>query len=166
MTAFSIFLTIATLGCSLVAGITLTFAIVVMPGLESLGDRRFLEGFKAIDRIIQDNHPVFLFIWLGSGLALIVSTVLGFRALEGVDLVLLISALLIYLPGVQIATAVVNVPLNNRLQEQNLEKLDIEEIRLAATNFAPRWILWNNIRTWLATFSSLLLLIILLRFSV
>lgn len=164
MTAFSVLLTIATLGCSLVAGITLIFAIVILPGLETLGDRRFLEGFKAIDRVIQDNQPVFMLVWLGSGLALIATTVLGFRALEGIDLVLLIAALLIYLPGVQIATAVVNVPLNNRLQEQNLEQLDADGIRQAAKDFAPRWILWNNIRTWLAILSSLLLLLVLLRF--
>jgi len=164
MTAFSFLLTIATLGCALVAGITLIFAIVIMPGLETMGERRFLEGFKAIDRVIQDNQPVFLFVWLGSGLALIATTVLGFRALEGIDLAMLIAALLIYLPGVQVATAVVNVPLNNRLQAQDLGQLDDDEIRQAVTEFAPRWILWNNIRTWLAILSSLLLLVILLRF--
>ena len=164
MTTFPILLTIATLGCALVAGITLIFAIVIMPGLESMGERRFLEGFKAIDRIIQDNQPVFIAVWLGSGLALIAATAVGFRALEGIDLVMLIAALVIYLPGVQIATAVVNVPLNNRLQAQNLEQLDDDGIRQAAKAFAPRWVLWNHIRTWLAILTSLLLLIVLVRF--
>ena len=164
MTAFSILLTIATLSCALVAGITLIFAIVIMPGLETLGDRRFLESFKAIDRVIQDSQPVFMLVWLGSGLALIATTVLGLRALEGIDRVLLIGALLIYLPGVQIATAVVNVPLNNRLQAQDLEQLDADGIRKASTDFAPRWVFWNNVRTWLATLTSLILLVILLRF--
>ena len=164
MNAFSILLVLAALGCSLVAGITLIFAIVVMPGLKKLGDRGFLEGFKAIDRVIQDNQPVFMLVWLGSGLALIAATVLGSRALEGIDLWLLIAALLIYLPGVQVATAAVNVPLNNHLQAQDLEQLDADEITQAATDFAPRWILWNAIRTWLATLTSLLLLVVLLRF--
>lgn len=164
MNAFSILLGLAALGCSLVAGITLIFAIVVIPGLKKLGDRRFLEGFKALDRVIQDNQPVFMLVWLGSGLALIAATVFAFRALEGIDLWLLIAALLIYISGVQIATAVVNVPLNNRLQGQDLEQLDADGIRQAVTDFAPRWILWNNIRTWLATLTSFLLLLVLLRF--
>jgi len=164
MSAFSILLTIATLCCSLVAGITLIFAVIIIPGLQTLSDRKFLEAFKAIDGIIQNNQPVFLLVWLGSALALIATTLLGFRTLQGIDLTLLTAAFLIYLPGVQIVTAVVNVPLNNQLQEQNLEKLDSEEIKQAAANFAPRWILWNNIRTWLAILTSLLLLLVLLRF--
>ncbi|WP_411847083.1 anthrone oxygenase family protein [Roseibacillus persicicus] len=163
MTTFSVLLTIATLGCSLVAGITLIFAIVIMPGLQTLGDRQFLEAFKAIDRVIQHNQPLFMIVWLGSGLALIATTVLGFRLLEGIELVFLIAALLIYIPGVQITTAAVNVPLNNRIQEQEFEQLDDDEIHQAATDFGPRWIFWNNIRTWLAMLTSLLLLVILLR---
>ncbi|MEM7383984.1 MAG: anthrone oxygenase family protein [Verrucomicrobiota bacterium] len=166
MTAFSITLTVATLCCSLVAGITLIFATVIMPGLQALGDRGFLEGFKAIDRIIQDNQPVFMLVWLGSAVALVAATVIGFRALQGIDLFLLLAALLIYLPGVQIATAVVNVPLNNRLQAHDLDRLDADGIRRAATDFAPRWILWNHIRTWAATLTSVLLLLVLLRFQV
>ena len=164
MTTFSILLTIATLCCSLVAGITLIFAIVIMPGLRTLGDRGFLEGFKAIDRIIQNNQPVFLLVWLGSGLALIAATALGFQALAGIDRVLLITALIIYLPGVQFATAWVNVPLNNRLQQLNLSQLDAEGISQATTDFAPRWIFWNNVRTCLAALTTILLLLILLRF--
>lgn len=164
MTTFSILLTIATLCCSLVAGITLIFAIVIMPGLRTLGDRGFLQGFKAIDRIIQNNQPVFLLVWLGSGLALIAAAALGFRALAGIDRVLLTAALIIYLPGVQFATAWVNVPLNNRLQQLNLSQLDAEGITQAATDFAPRWIFWNNVRTCLAALTTILLLLILLRF--
>ena len=48
MNAFSLLLVLAALGCSLVAGITLIFAIIVMPGLKKLGDRGFLEGFTSL----------------------------------------------------------------------------------------------------------------------
>lgn len=163
MTAFSFLLIVATLCCALVAGITLIFAIVVMPGLKTLGDRGFLEGFKAIDRVIQNNQPVFMVVWLGSGLALIVATVFGFWVLQGIDLALLIAAVLIYIPGVQIATAAVNVPLNNRLQAQDLEQFDAEAIARARETFEPRWLRWNTIRTYLATLTTLLLLVLLLR---
>lgn len=161
--AFSFFLIFASLCCSLVAGITLIFATVIMPGLKTLGDRGFLESFKAIDRVIQDSQPVFMLVWLGSGLALIVATVLGFGVLQGIDRALLITALLIYLPGVQITTAVVNVPLNNELQAQDIGQLDDEAIALACDTFEPRWVRWNTVRTWLACLTSVMLLFLLLR---
>ena len=43
-----------------------TFAIIVMPGTKTLGDLGFLKAFKAMDRVIQDNQPVFILVWLGS----------------------------------------------------------------------------------------------------
>jgi uncharacterized membrane protein len=163
MHAFSISLMLATLGCALVAGITLTFAIVVIPGLRTLGDRALLEGFKAIDRIIQDNHPVFMLVWIGSAGALIITTVLGFFVLEGADLALLVSALVIYLCGVQLATILVNIPLNNRLQETDLSRLDAAGLSSVREEFEPRWLRWNGIRTWLAIVATIMLLMVLLR---
>ncbi|MEM9081044.1 MAG: anthrone oxygenase family protein [Verrucomicrobiota bacterium] len=164
MTTFTLLLTVATLCCALVAGITLIFSIVIMPGLQTLGDRRFLEGFQAIDRIIQDNQPIFILVWLGSALALLAATGLGLPILEGIDQAMLLAALLIYVLGVQITTAVVNVPLNNRLQRQNLAQLDDDEINRTVKEFVPRWTLWNHIRTGLAILTSILLLLVLLRF--
>ena len=68
--------------CSLVAGLVLTFAIVVMPGIRVLGDLGYLRSFKAIDGVIQDNQPVFILVWVGSAVALLVSAVLGIWMLE------------------------------------------------------------------------------------
>ncbi len=163
MNAFSISLLLATLGCALVAGITLIFAIVVMPGLKTLGDRGFLEGFKAIDRVIQNNHPVFMIVWLGSALALIAATLFGFGVLQGFDRVLLIAALVLYLSGVQMATVIVNIPLNNQLQAHNLEQFNAAELARAREAFEPRWLRWNVIRTWVAILTTVMLLVLLLR---
>ena len=63
--------------CSLVAGLVFTFAIVVMPGIKGLGDLAFLKSFKAMDRVIQNNQPIFMLVWLGSATVLLVSTMLG-----------------------------------------------------------------------------------------
>jgi uncharacterized membrane protein len=163
LTVFSLLLILATLGCALVAGLTLVFAIVIMPGLKTLGDLGFLQGFKAIDRVIQDGQPLFMLVWIGSALALILATLLGFWLLRGVDLVLLITALIIYIAGVQIATVKVNIPLNNRLQALDLAELDAAALAAARADFEPRWLRWNLIRTWLATLTSVLLLVLLLR---
>ena len=53
------------LSCSLVGGFIFTYAIVVMPGLSSLSDKDFLRAFQVTDAIIQDNHPLFMFTWVG-----------------------------------------------------------------------------------------------------
>jgi uncharacterized membrane protein len=160
---FSLVLILATLGCALVAGLTLTFAIVVMPGLKTLGDLGFLQGFKAVDRVIQRGQPLFLLVWIGSALALIAATLLGLLVLAGVELALLIGAVVIYVAGVQVATAVVNIPLNNRLQALDLEQLDGTALVDAREAFEPRWLRWNVIRAWAATLTTLLLLLLLLR---
>ncbi|GHD29585.1 hypothetical protein [Parahalioglobus pacificus] len=68
---------LCTLLCSLVAGLVFTFAVVVMTGIRTMGYLEFLKSFKAMDRVIQNNHPIFMLVWLGSVVALIASTVLG-----------------------------------------------------------------------------------------
>lgn len=163
LTLFSIVLILATLGCALVTGLTFTFAVVVMPGLRSLGDAGLLQGFKAVDRVIQDGQPLFMLVWIGSALALIVATLLGLWTLEGSDLALMIVALVCYIAGVQAATAMVNIPLNNRLQTLDLEQLDAEALASARAAFEPRWLRWNLIRTWIGTLTTVLLLLVLLR---
>jgi uncharacterized membrane protein len=71
--------------CSLVAGLVLTFAIVVMPGIKTLGNRGYLKSFKSMDCVIQNNQPIFMMVWLGSAVVLLASTVLGIWRLVGID---------------------------------------------------------------------------------
>ncbi len=165
MSFFHASLTLATLLCGLVAGFVLAFAIVVMPGIQRLGDREFLQAFKEMDGIIQNNHPVFMLVWLGSALALIVSATLGFGQLAGTERLILIAATAIYVLGVQLPTISINIPLNNHLQKQELESLSESELQQERTRFEPRWIRWNTIRTYLATLTTLLLITVCLRVS-
>ena len=60
------FLLVSTLLCTLVAGFVFTYAIVVMPGFGKLNDREFIQAFQATDGIIQNNQPLFMFVWVGS----------------------------------------------------------------------------------------------------
>ena len=149
--------------CSLVAGLVLTFAIVVMPGIRTLGNRDFLKSFKAMDRVIQDNQPVFMVVWLGSALVLLASTVLGIWRLEGLDRLLLVVACAIYFFGVHVPTVMINIPLNNRLQSQDLDTLTDSALLATTEVFESRWMRWNTIRTVVATLTTVLLLILLIR---
>ncbi len=160
---FHIFLTVATLLVSLVAGFTFAFACVVMPGTGSLGDREFLRSFQVVDRVIQNGQPLFGVVWLGSAAALLVAAVLGFGRLEGIDRALLVGAAILFLGGVQVPTATINVPLNNELQRLDLGALEESAVLEARAAFEPKWNLWNQIRTVVATLSALMLLVLILK---
>lgn len=149
--------------CSLVAGLVLVFAIVVMPGIRTLGDRDYLKSFKAIDRVIQDNQPIFMLVWLGSVLVLIGSTILGLWRLEGLEQTLLIIACAVYILGVQLPTVTINIPLNNHLQSQDLDAMPESELLALAEKFNSRWLRWNTIRTVIAILTTVLLLALLVR---
>lgn len=154
---------LAALLCSLVAGLVLTFAIVVMPGIRTLGDLDFLKSFKAMDRVIQNNQPIFMLVWLGSALVLLGSTVLGIWRLEGLDRVLLVVACVIYMVGVQVPTVTINIPLNNRLQSQDLDTMTESALLATTEMFESRWLRWNTVRTVIATLTTVLLLVLLIR---
>lgn len=154
---------VSALLCSLVAGLVFTFAIVVMPGIKSLGDLGFLQSFKAMDRVIQNNQPIFIFVWLGSVVVLLVSTVLGIWQLEGLDRILLIIACAIYLFGVHLPTVTINIPLNNLLQSQDLDTMTEPALLETKTRFESRWLRWNAVRTILAILTTVLLLVLLVR---
>ncbi len=163
MAIFQITLFLATFLCSLVAGFVLAFAIVVMPGIRSLNDREFIRAFQVIDRVIQNNQPIFMLVWVGSVVALVTSAVLGIGQLDGDGRLLIIFAALTYLLGVQLPTFTINVPLNNKIQTVEVDGLGETALRAARRDFEPRWNLWNSIRTAFASVSSALLMILLFR---
>lgn len=163
MDSLRIVLLSSALLCTLVAGFLLAFAIVVMPGIQGLSDQGFLQAFKKIDRIIQDNQPLFVFLWLGSIIALVATIVLAYGKLEGLNWILLLVAGSLFILGVQVPTATINIPLNNQLQQRELTTMPPAALKEARSSFEAPWIRWNIIRTIFAILTSLLLLLLLLR---
>lgn len=163
MGVFETILVLSTLLCALVAGFVFAFASVVMPGIQGLNDRKFLQTFKAIDLVIQRNQLSFMLVWLGSVFALMVCALLSFWHMSGIDHLLLLFATATYLLGVQVPTATINVPLNNRLHKLDLDSLPDSGVSELRVQFESRWIKWNLIRTMLAVLTSALLMVLLLR---
>jgi len=161
MGIFHIALILATFLCSLVAGLLFAFAVVVMPGIRSLNDREFIRAFQVMDRVIQNNQPIFMLVWVGSVVVLITSAVLGIGQLDGVGRLLIILATLVYILGVQLPTATINIPLNNKLQTLNIDAMNETAQKAVRDDFEPRWNRWNSIRTALASLVSALLIILL-----
>jgi uncharacterized membrane protein len=133
------------------------FALFFLPVKTFLHDREFVRAFQVIDRVIQNNQPLFMLVWVGSVLALVISAALGIRQLDGTGRLLMMVAVLAYIAGVQLPTAIVNVPLNNRLQTLDVDALDETAQQEARQDFEPRWNQWNSIRTVFASLASALL---------
>ena len=163
MDIFKVSLIVSTFFCSLVAGFLFAYAVVIMPGIKKLNAKAFIQTFQVTDLIIQNKQPLFMLIWLGSAVAIIVCAITGFSRLHGVDFYLLACASVLYIVGVQISTAVINLPLNNKLQTLNVDSMDHAALAVARKEFEPRWNTSNRIRTAISGGVSLLLLILLLR---
>ena len=163
MGIFDTLLILATFLCSLVAGFVFAFAVVVMPGIKNLKDAEFICAFQVVDRIIQDNQPLFIFVWVGSVLALVASACFGIFELTGLRRVLLMVATCTYVLTVQLPTLRINIPLNNQLQRLEVDSMNDQDLQIGRAAFEPRWNRWNNIRTVFASLVSLLLMILLLQ---
>lgn len=163
MTLFQALLVLATFLCSLVAGFLFAFAVVIMPGIRTLDDGSFIRAFQVIDRVIQQNQPLFMFVWVGSVLCLLAASVFGLWALGGANRLLLIAAALVYLLCVQLPTATINIPLNNALQTLAPSTMSETMRKHARDGFERRWNRWNAIRTACASLTAVLLLILICR---
>lgn len=161
MDILAIALIITTFLCSLTAGFLFAFAVVAMPGIKNLNDKEFIRAFQVMDKVIQNNQPIFMLVWAGSVVVLIITAGLSFGKLEGLSALLMGGAVLCYLLGVQLPTATMNIPLNNTLQSHDVDTMTAEILEKARQEFEPRWNQWNMIRTGFASLTSLLLIILL-----
>ena len=161
MDLLDISLILSILSCSLLTGFIFTYAIIIMPGLAKLNDEEFLRAFQATDAIIQNNQPLFILTWIGSIVSLL-STVLISIVSVGISetwLIVIIGA--VYLVGVQGITIFIHLPLNNHIQKLKIDKLSAQTLGENRLKFEKKWNYFNNIRTVIAVFVSLSLLIIL-----
>lgn len=163
MNLFDVTIVISALLCSLVAGFLFAYAIVIMPGIKNLDDKLFIKTFQITDKVIQDNHPLFIIVWLGSAISLIVCAFTGYTKLQGLDFYLLLFVTTAYLVGVQISTIVIHLPLNNQLQTYDVETMSTAELRDARSKFESRWNQSNRIRTVIACAVTLLLILLAIR---
>jgi uncharacterized membrane protein len=114
-----------------------------------------------MDRVIQNNQPIFSLVWVGSIGALVISAVLGMGQLDLAGRLLILFAAIIYLFGVQLPTVKVNIPLNNKIQALDVDALSESTRKTVRKDFEPRWNLWNTIRTAHSGLVSALLIILI-----
>jgi uncharacterized membrane protein len=135
-----------------------------MPGIAKLTDKDYLLAFKHMDGIIQNNQPLFILVWAGSILSIIITLILGIMNLSGTQIYLLVFASILYLLGVQLPTFRFNIPLNNTLQNLDIESLEESEATSSRVDFEIPWNRWNKIRTVNAILAVSMLLLLLIRY--
>jgi uncharacterized membrane protein len=145
--AYDIALVAAALTCSLVSGLLLGFATVAMPGIGTLDDRAFVRAFQVMDRVIQDRQPVFMLLWVGSVAAVLATLGLGWSQTVDGQRLLLVGATVLWIGGLQVPTATINLPLNNALQAVDVDAVDDQSVSRARGDFERRWNTWNRVRT-------------------
>ena len=132
-----------------------------MPGFSKLSDKEFLKAFRVTDAVIQSKQPIFMLTWIGSIVSVLSLILISITYVGLSETWLIVLVALIYLLGVQGITIFIHLPLNNQIQKLNLEKLKDENLRNERLNFENKWNFFNNIRTTIAFFVSLTLLIFL-----
>ena len=161
MNILDISLILSILTCSLVTGFIFTYAVVVMPGLSKLNDKEFIRAFQVTDGIIQNNQPLFMLTWVGSIIAILSSIIIAivFVGISETWLIVLVGV--VYLLGVQGITISIHIPLNNHLQQVNIDELNAERLSEERIKFESKWNNFNIIRTIIAFSVSVILLLIL-----
>ena len=161
MNILDISLIFSILTCSLVTGFIFTYAVVVMPGLSKLNDKEFIRAFQVTDGIIQNNQPLFMLTWLGSIIAILSSIIISivFVGISETWLIILVGV--VYLLGVQGITISIHIPLNNHLQQVNIDELNAQKLSEERIKFENKWNNFNIIRTIIAFSVSVILLLIL-----
>ena len=130
-----------------------------MPGLSNLNDKEFIRAFQVTDAVIQNNHPVFMFTWIGSIFSLLSTILISFVSFAFNETWLVVLLCVFYLFGVHGTTIAIHIPLNNHIQQVVIEELNDEVIAHERIKFEKKWNYFNNIRTCISILVSLLLLI-------
>ena len=161
MNILDISLIFSILTCSLVTGFIFTYAVVVMPGLSTLNDKEFIRAFQVTDGIIQNNQPLFMLTWVGSIIAILSSIIISivFVGISETWLIILVGV--VYLLGVQGITISIHIPLNNHLQQVNIDELNAQKLSEERIKFENKWNNFNIIRTIIAFSVSVILILIL-----
>jgi uncharacterized membrane protein len=152
LAAISAALTLASTGA--IAGLYFAFSVSVMRGFDEIRADQAIPAMQRINQRIQ--NPVFLLTFIGAPIAGIVTGALLLSLDQTRAAVLFFVAAAIYVLGSLAPTAIVNVPMNNRLDAASVP-VDPEEAARMWDGYSGRWTSWNTARG-VATTASLLVI--------
>lgn len=133
----------AVMGCGLMAGLFFAFSVCVMKALGQLPPSKGIAAMQAINAAIL--NPVFFAVFMGTAAVCVLVLLACFlRWYPAPVSRCLLAGSVVYLVGVLLVTAIVNVPLNDALAAVNPDSSD--SARLWA-GYLTNWTAWNHVRT-------------------
>lgn len=143
------------------AGIFFTWTNAVKPGIGTLDDMTYMKAFQAMNRLIL--NPLFYIVFILPVLTISISTYMSFGSTKLYVFELFLLSTLLYVLGVFLITILGNIPLNELLENTDLEKISLTELSDLRWKIENKWNNFNLIRT-VSSFISFLLLVICLFF--
>ena len=153
----NLLLIITATATALMAGLFFAYSCSVIPGLARLSDKEYLSAMQSINRAIQ--NPIFFTVFFGTLLLLTFSAYLHYGQPLPARFLLLSGATFIYICGVSGVTIFGNVPLNEMLNNFNIQAASQEAIHAQRIAFEGRWNNLNMIRT-IASLVTIILVVI------
>ena len=132
-----------------------------MPGLPNLKNKEFLRAFQVTDAVTQNKQTFFMFIWIGSIVAILSTIVVSLVSIGLSKAWPIVLIGIVYLLVIQGITITIHILLNNHIQNIKIEKLNEKSNTDERINFEKTWNFFNYIRTALAISTSFSLLITL-----
>ena len=152
---------VAILSTGLMAGIFFTWTNAVKPGIGTLDDMTYMKAFQAMNRLIL--NPLFYIVFILPVLTISISTYMSFGSTKLYVFELFLLSTLLYVLCVFLITILGNIPLNELLENTDLEKISLTELSDLRGKIENKWNNFNLIRT-VSSFISFLLLVICLFF--
>ena len=138
---FSSLAWVMTICSGLMAGVYLTFSVVIMRSLAMLDTSQGIAAMNSINREIVKT--AFMPLFFGSTIIAALMVVAGIWQWDSAGAEGVLAAGLIYFFGMFVTTATANVPLNNQLDRVEGEG---EEARQMWATYLSSWTRWNSIR--------------------
>lgn len=133
---------IAAIGSFLIAGVFYAFSTFVM---RALGRLAVPEGIRAMQAInVTVINPLFLGIFMGTALLLLVVAGAAAMNLGQPGAVLVLAGAVLYVLGCFGVTMALNVPLNNVIAGADPESAEGAAVW---ARYLRDWVFWNHVRT-------------------
>ncbi len=145
MSPRTILVVAAVVSTGLAAGLLFGWLVSVIPGTARTDDRTYIHTMQNINVAIV--NPAFLVPFFLTPVGLIVAAVLEYRIGHTRRAIALGSAAGLYLLGVLGVTAVGNIPLNNALENFDLNRSSADAIKAQRQAYEEAWNRWHTVRT-------------------
>lgn len=133
---------LAATSTALISGVYFAFSSFIMRSLNQLDSNVSIITMNSINRVILRSW--FIPLFFGSTVSVVVISINSLFGYYQQHSAVLLSAGVIYFLGMFICTAIINVPLNERLRlSQNSTSTSDEEW----SHYIKYWTRWNHVRT-------------------